>query len=126
MYIYIFIYIYIYIYIYIHIYLCVYIHTYTYTHTHMYTHIQIYIHTHTHSHSHIHTFVAGASTVFRSVLAYTRYLFTCFCVCTNLSSLHYPRPFALPTLLQYYCATFAQCMTSPRPSLYMPYTIQYW
>ena len=29
------------------------------------------------------------------------------CGCKNQSSLYYPRPFALPTLLQYYCATFA-------------------
>ena len=59
-------------------------------------------------------------------LAYTNYSFTCFCVCKDQSSLYYPRPFALPTLLQYFGATFAQDMTSPRPSLYMPYSIQYW
>jgi len=58
--------------------------------------------------------------------AYTRYSFTCFCVCKHQSSLNYPRPLALPTLLQYDCATFTQYMTSPRPSLYMPYTIHYW
>jgi len=33
-------------------------------------------------------------------LAYTRYCFTRFCVCKNRSSLHYPRPLALPILLQ--------------------------
>jgi len=59
-------------------------------------------------------------------LAYTRYSFTCFCVCKNQSSLDYPRPFALPTLLQYHYATFALYMTSPLPSLYMPHTIHYW
>jgi len=37
-----------------------------------------------------------------------------------------PPPFALLTLLQYYCETFAPYMTSRRPSLCMPYTIQYW
>ena len=56
------------------------------------------------------------------VLAYTRYSFACFCVCKNQSSLNYPRPLALPTLLQHYCATFAQYMTSPRPSLYICHT----
>jgi len=50
-------------------------------------------------------------------------LFTAKRLCTSQSSLHYPRPFALPIRLQYYCATFAPYMTSPRPSLYMPYTI---
>jgi len=34
-------------------------------------------------------------------LAYTRCSFTCFGVCKNQSSLYYPRPFALPTRLQY-------------------------
>ena len=58
--------------------------------------------------------------------AYTRYSFTCLCVCKNQSSLNYPRPLALPTLLQYHCATLAQYMTSSRPSLYMLNTIQYW
>jgi len=52
------------------------------------------------------------------------YLFVCARM--NEPSLGYPRPFALPTLLQYYCATFAQYVTSPRPSLHMPYTIHYW
>jgi len=47
-------------------------------------------------------------------------------VSKNQSSLYCPRPFALPTLLQYYWATFAQYMTSTILSLYMPYTIQYW
>ena len=59
------------------------------------------------------------------LLAYTRYSFT-LCVCKNQSSVYYPRPLALLPLLQYDCATFAPYMTSPRPSLYMPYTIQYW
>jgi len=59
-------------------------------------------------------------------VTYTRYAFTCLCVCKNQSSLSYSRPFALPTLLQYYCAIFAPYISSPRPSLYMPYTIQYW
>jgi len=59
-------------------------------------------------------------------LAYTRYSFTCFCVCKNQPPLCYPRPFAVPTLLQYYCATFVLYLTSPRPSLLMQYTIQYW
>ena len=58
-------------------------------------------------------------------LAYTRYSFTCLCVCKKQSSLYYTRPFAVPTLLQYYCATFAQHMTSPRSSLYIQYTIQH-
>ena len=53
-------------------------------------------------------------------------LFHYFSVCKNQSSLNYPRPLALPTLLQCCCATFAQYITSPRPSLHMPYTIQYW
>jgi len=44
----------------------------------------------------------------------------------NQPSLHYPRASALPTLLQYYCTTFAQYKNSPRPFLYTPYTIQYW
>jgi len=35
------------------------------------------------------------------------------CVCKNQSSLYDPRPVALPTLLQYYYATFAQYMTPP-------------
>jgi len=47
------------------------------------------------------------------------------CVCKNQSFLYYPRPFALPTLLQYDYATFAQYMP-PRPSLVRPYTIKYW
>jgi len=58
-------------------------------------------------------------------LAYTRYFFTYLCGCKNQSPLYYPRPFVLHTLLQYNCATFAQYMTSPRPSVLMPYTIQY-
>jgi len=49
------------------------------------------------------------------------------CLCARISHPFItPRPFALPKLLQYYCATFAQCMTSTRPSLHMPYTIQDW
>jgi len=48
------------------------------------------------------------------------------CVCKSPSSLYYPRPFELPPLLQYYCATCAQYTTPPRPSLVMPYTIPYW
>jgi len=59
-------------------------------------------------------------------LAYTRDSFTRFGVCKNQSPLYYPRPFALPSLLQCYCATFAQYMTSARPSLVMPYTIHDW
>jgi len=49
-------------------------------------------------------------------LAYTRYSFTCCCGCKNQSSLHWPRPFALPTLLQYYCTSFAQ-YKNPPPAL---------
>ena len=30
-------------------------------------------------------------------LAYTRYSFTCLCVCKNQPSLYYPHPFPLPT-----------------------------
>jgi len=58
-------------------------------------------------------------------LAYTRYSFACFCVCKDQSSLYYPRPFALPILLQYFGATFAQYMTSPRlPFIWhTPYSI---
>ena len=37
-----------------------------------------------------------------------------------------PPPLAKPTLLQYDCATIAQYTTPIRPSLCMPYTIQYW
>ena len=59
-------------------------------------------------------------------VAYTRYSFTCSRVCKNQSSLYEPRPFALSTPLQYDCATCAPYMTSPRPSLDMPYTMQYW
>jgi len=33
---------------------------------------------------------------------------------------------ATPTILQYYCTTIAQYTPSHRPSLCMPYTIQYW
>ena len=69
-------------------------------------------------------------------LACTRDSFTYFCVCKNQPSLHYPRPSALPTLLQYDCTPFTQYKNSPRPFLYMknsprhflymPYTIYYW
>jgi len=50
-------------------------------------------------------------------LAYTRYSFTRLCVCKYQLSLYYPRPFALPTLLQYVCATFVKYMIPPRPFL---------
>ena len=56
----------------------------------------------------------------------TQDILSLLCVCNNQSSLYYPRPCALLTLLQYVCATFVQYMTPPRPSLLMPYTIQYW
>ena len=58
-------------------------------------------------------------------LACKRYFFTYFCGCTNQSSLYYPRPFALPTLLHYNCTTFAQYKNSPGPSFICqtPYTI---
>jgi len=49
-------------------------------------------------------------------LAYTRYSFICFCVCKNQSRVNpltlYPRPFALPILLQYVFATFVHYTTS--------------
>jgi len=47
-------------------------------------------------------------------------------MCTNQSSFIAPPPPALPTLLHYYCTTFAQYTTPLRPPLCMPYTIQYW
>jgi len=46
-------------------------------------------------------------------------------LCKSPSSLYYPRPFALPTLLQYYCTTFVQYMNSPRPSIRVLALTQY-
>ena len=59
-------------------------------------------------------------------LAFTRYSFTSRLLCTNQPSFHSPRPPALPTLMQYYCATIGQYMTPPSniPFVYhAPYNI---
>ena len=64
-------------------------------------------------------FVRSEGTLFPMLrpLACTRYSFTSRILCTNQSSLHSPRPPALPTLLQYDCMTVAQYTTLPATSL---------
>ena len=48
-------------------------------------------------------------------LAFTRYYFTFMVLSTNQSSLHYPRPAALPTRLQYCCnAQYSTLFRPPR------------
>jgi len=59
-------------------------------------------------------------------LAFTRYCFTSWLLCTNQPSLYCPPlPPALPTPLQYYCTSIAQYTTPPpTPLLYaIHYTI---
>jgi len=46
-------------------------------------------------------------------LAFTRYCFTLRLLCTNQPSFHFPRPPALPTLVQDYCTTIGQYTTPP-------------
>ena len=48
-------------------------------------------------------------------------------VCKNQSSLHYPPPICIAhTTAIYHWTTFAQYKNSPRPFLYIPYTIHDW
>ena len=119
-------YIYTYVYIYIkHIYLHIYIYIYTYIH------IPIYIYI---GRADLSAARCGGARAQRSGggggLAFTwpvqDILSLVFVGCKNQSSVHHPRPFALLTLLQYYCMTFAQYKNSLRPFLYMPYTIHQW
>ena len=60
-----------------------------------------------------------------TLAAFTRYYVTSKLVCTSPSSFDYPRPPTMPTLLQCYCNPIAKHTTLPRPSLCVPYTIQY-
>jgi len=50
-------------------------------------------------------------------LAFTRYSFSSKLLCTGEPSLSCPSLSALPTLLQYYCATFAVNPSMPPPTL---------
>ena len=59
-------------------------------------------------------------------MAFTRYCYTVRLLCTNLSFVYCPLPFASPALLQYYCTTIPQYTTPPRPTFCITYTIQYW
>ena len=56
-------------------------------------------------------------------LAFTRYSFAYKLLCTNQPSYHFPRPPALPTLVQYYCTTIGQ-YTTPLPTCRL-YTIHH-
>jgi len=51
-----------------------------------------------------------------SDLAFTRYCFTSGLLCTNQPSFHSPRSPALPTWVQYHCATIRQYTTPPPTS----------
>jgi len=59
-------------------------------------------------------------------LAFTRYCFTSKLYSGSLSSFYCPPLPATPTLLQYYCTTFAQYTPPNRPPLCKPHTIHYW
>ena len=85
---------------------------------------------------------ARAHALPKRTLAFTRDWFTSKLYCGNISSFYCPPPTsfivgiyhpfialpppATPTLLQYYCTPIAQYTPRHRPSLCIPYTIQYW
>jgi len=99
--------------------MCIYMHVYIYIHIYTYMYICLV---------RLAADLAGGSTCLWRCweLAFTRYSFTSKRLCTNPSSFYRLPPRAMPTLLQYDCATIAQYMTPIRPPLCMPYTIQYW
>ena len=58
-------------------------------------------------------------------MAFARYSFTSRLFCTNQPSFHSPQSSALPTLVQYHCATIGQYTTLFRPPVFTPCTTQY-
>jgi len=59
-------------------------------------------------------------------LAFTIYSLTSTRLCTSESSFSCPSPSALPTRVQCYCNTIAQCTIPLQPPLCMPYTMLNW
>jgi len=71
------------------------------------------------------TRTAGRVCILPLDLAFARYSFTSRLFCTNQPSFHSPRSSALPTLVQYHCATIGQYTIPFRPPVFTPCTTQY-